>query len=60
MNYDDCKSRSPEDQSIFDEMERIRDSILDSLTPMEKAALFQDYDEFRHKYIDYMARDLYE
>lgn len=60
MNDDDCRSRGPEDQSIFNEMESIRDNILDSLTPMEKAALFQDYDEFRQKYIDYVARDLYE
>ncbi len=57
MNSNDGEMVDPD---IFDEMERVRDSILDSLTPMDKAALFQDYDDFREKYLKSKIEDYYD
>ena len=50
MNYDDWKQTAPEcdNSKYWTELDIVRDRILDSLTELEKAAIFQDIEEFKY------------
>lgn len=50
------EDQDPNYQSIYqreameEEMEKIRENIIENLTALERAALFQEYDEFWYLY----------
>lgn len=42
--------RSPEDDMLYTYMDDMRDDILEKLSKLERAALFQDFDEFKYQW----------
>ena len=42
--------RSPEDDMLYTYMENMHDDILERLSKLERAALNNDFDEFKHQW----------
>lgn len=58
MTWDEPPCKDRDDLFFEDEMENMRESLLRELRPIEKAALFNDFDEFRKLYEEEKAREL--
>jgi len=52
--------QSPEDAMLYNYMDDMRDKLLDSMTRLEKAALFQDFDEFKYEWNKEQSEAYYE
>ena len=52
--------QSAEDAMLNNYMDDMRDDILEKLTRLERAALFQDFDEFKHLWNKEQSEAYYE
>ena len=52
--------KSPEDEMLSQYMDDMRDDIIEGLSKLERAALFQDFDEFKYQWNKEKAQEYYE
>lgn len=56
---DDSLNRE-EDEGIVDEMIKMADDLLETLSPLQRAALFQDFETFRELYKEDLSHNYYD
>lgn len=52
--------QSPEDSMLFTYMDDLRDDLLEKMTRLERAAIFQDFDDFKYQWNKEQAEALHE
>jgi hypothetical protein len=51
---------SPEDSMLFTHMDDMRDDLLEKMTRLERAAIFQDFDDFKYQWHKEQGEALHE